>query len=35
VLGTATLGAVTLALACMLVAGFVWAVPLAFRLLVH
>jgi hypothetical protein len=35
VLGTVALGAVTLALACMLVAGFVWVVPLAFRLLVH
>jgi hypothetical protein len=27
--------ALALALVCMLVAGFVWAVPLAFRLLVH
>jgi hypothetical protein len=35
VLGTVALGAVTLALAGVLVAGFVWAVPTAVRLLVH
>jgi len=34
-LGTVALGAVTLALAGVLVAGFVWAVPEAFRLLIH
>ena len=33
--GTVALGTTTLALACVLVAGFVWAVPSAFRLLVH
>jgi hypothetical protein len=33
--GTVALGAVTLALASLLVAGVVWSVPAAFRLLVH
>jgi hypothetical protein len=35
VLGTVALGAFALALVCMLGAGFMWAVPLAFRLLVR
>jgi hypothetical protein len=33
--GTVALGAVTLVLAALLVAGVVWSVPAAFRLLVH